>query len=1085
MCITSIGSRLRSCHLLLTAALGALAFAGEASAENFRNARAKPEAPRDFSQVQSVTPVDAGIVGDILPALPGPIEVCGGGFEVGDVVTLVSTRAIARGGLQPGSVGRIVSGDGTSVLVEFSGFTGGHGGNGWSTIPPIPDAGVSRWWVECGQIAHWDGAPAAAAGGLVVGDFLSGPSDASSGTSYTAALAEMGVASNPMPNLAYLSSFDVVFINHQNNNSILSLGGSAAELNQWVLAGGVLVVHDRNVNQARLWVPGLSGTTWANGYPNQCDLGAEASQTVQGSFGVLTDASLDGGNWSLHGFLTSPAPAYALRALKFPNSLTSALAYPHGQGWVYYSTMPLDHYLAGNGISSMVTNGRIYAKNVAERMIARACTAGDCNENGICDSNELPGNDCNGNGVLDGCDLASGTALDCNGNGRPDSCDIAAGTSLDCNANGIPDSCDLQTGAALDCNANSRPDSCDIATGSSADVNSNGIPDGCEPDCNGNGLPDLYEVSAGITPDCNLNGLPDSCDIAGGVADCDSDGVPDSCELAIGLAADCNGNGTLDNCDIASGFAPDCNANAIPDSCDLASGTAFDCNGNAVPDSCDLSTGAAPDCNGNAIPDSCDLATGTPDCNGNSIPDSCDIASGADPDPEQDGIPNSCEPSASIRMPGPVEGGDTCGEIGDELVYDIFIDNPPVRVVAGQFSLSYDQSVVELIEVVGGEEPFTYIPLNWNNAASGTLLFVASVQEGGSGTLADSRIARVRFRVIGNDCDGSAQVAFNPAAAPVLIADAGGNAADVPLVNPAAIRIVTGAPVLTGVPSDLDVPADAGAGCLAFRTLEPPVATSSCGTATLEWSRTDGQALGAPWPCGTTVVTWTATDICGRVTTATTSVTVNPYHILRLSLAYAGSGYSGAMDRCIDLAIGGHAVKRVFTFNGGLAFESLQVPVANYSCATADDDLHSLISRASVSIQGTDYAVAFVGDAALRNGDLTDDNTIDVTDWGIAVVAIGSTASVDTDCTTAGFHIDFDGNGVVNSADGEFILSRFLSLGETSCSGGGAATGGRDSITVASLAELVGSAAVTADLNGDAIVDRGDIELWIAQNGQQ
>jgi hypothetical protein len=117
------------------------------------------------------------------------------------------------------------------------------------------------------------------------------------------------------------------------------------------------------------------------------------------------------------------------------------------------------------------------------------------------------------------------------------------------------------------------------------------------------------------------------------------------------------------------------------------------------------------------------------------------------------------------------------------------------------------------------------------------------------------------------------------------------------------------------------------------------------------------------------------------------------------------------------------------------------------------------------------------------NGDLTDDNAIDVVDWGIAVVRIGTTASVDTDCSTTGYHVDFDGNGSVNNTDGNFILGRFLSMGMASCSGGGFADGGLESITVTQLAQYVGSDAIEADLNGDAMVDRVDIQLWIAQHG--
>ncbi|MBM4111517.1 MAG: hypothetical protein FJ254_09215, partial [Phycisphaerae bacterium] len=326
---------------------------------------------------------------------------------------------------------------------------------------------------------------------------------------------------------------------------------------------------------------------------------------------------------------------------------------------------------------SPFANGVTLVRQQMAALVRPPCNTGDCNEDGICDDDQLPGNDCNGNNVLDSCDIANGTSSDCNGNGTPDSCEIeggaadcngngvldscelASGSATDCNGNGVldscdiaggapdcnsngkPDSCDIANGTSNDCNHNDIPDSCDIASGSANDVNSNGIPDSCEPDCNGNGIPDAYEVDGGFVADCNHNGQPDSCDIAGGAADCDGDGVLDSCELADG-APDCNSNGVLDSCDIANGSSLDCNGNTIPDSCDLANG-APDCNGNGIQDSCDIASGFSVDCNGNLIPDSCDLANGAPDCNGNSVPDSCDIASGTSPDCNGNAIPDSCD----------------------------------------------------------------------------------------------------------------------------------------------------------------------------------------------------------------------------------------------------------------------------------------------------------------------------------------------------------------------------------------------------------------------------------------------------------
>ncbi|MEC9475648.1 MAG: HYR domain-containing protein [Planctomycetota bacterium] len=72
----------------------------------------------------------------------------------------------------------------------------------------------------------------------------------------------------------------------------------------------------------------------------------------------------------------------------------------------------------------------------------------------------------------------------------------------DCNNNSTPDRCDLLTGFP-DCNSNGIPDSCDFANG--------------DQDCNGNGIIDSCEVNGGLAPDCNGNGVPDPCDLIAGV----------------------------------------------------------------------------------------------------------------------------------------------------------------------------------------------------------------------------------------------------------------------------------------------------------------------------------------------------------------------------------------------------------------------------------------------------------------------------------------------------------------------------------------------------------------------------------------
>ncbi|MDQ2977244.1 MAG: HYR domain-containing protein, partial [Acidobacteriota bacterium] len=52
-------------------------------------------------------------------------------------------------------------------------------------------------------------------------------------------------------------------------------------------------------------------------------------------------------------------------------------------------------------------------------------------------------------------------------------------------------------------------------------------------------------------------------------------------------------------------------------------------------------------------------------------------------------------------------------------------------------------------------------------------------------------------------------------------------------------------------------------------------ATDNCGSPTVTGTRSDGQALNAPYPKGTTTITWTATDASGNSSSCTQTITVN------------------------------------------------------------------------------------------------------------------------------------------------------------------------------------------------------------------
>jgi hypothetical protein len=205
-----------------------------------------------------------------------------------------------------------------------------------------------------------------------------------------------------------------------------------------------------------------------------------------------------------------------------------------------------------------------------------------------------------------------------------------------------------------------------------------------------------------------------------------------------------------------------------------------------------------------------------------------------------------------------------------------------------------------------------------------------------------------------------------------------------------------------------------------------------------------------------------------------------------MNVEYAGmsSAYAPAMERGIGVRVGEFTFCQTVSFAFGDGFGVAQIPVGSYNCATVDDDLHTLVSQTDVVIVGTNYSLSATGASALINGDLNDDNTINVIDWGVMVVRIGTTAAVNTDCSTTGFHCDFNGNGSVTDGDGSFILNSFLANGDSGCGLGGVLAANVTKISVTDLSKLMGENASAADLNRDGVVDAQDMRLWKSGKGK-
>jgi hypothetical protein len=410
------------------------------------------------------------------------------------------------------------------------------------------------------------------------------------------------------------------------------------------------------------------------------------------------------------------------------------------------------------------------------------------------------------------------------------------------------------------------------------------------------------------------------------------------------------------------------------------------------------------------------------------------------------------------------------------------------------------------------------IPFELHDPASGDLLWYSALPPGSVGVFPDSTVARLKFLAIGNNCplDPKAkgvEVRWQTGTRCTLtgIATSGGTLnVNVPTQNPDHVVIDGQAPVFVTPPVErIVVQADSGFPCQADITMPYlPVATDNCGAVTITPVRSDGKPLTAPFNCGTTYIGWSAVDECGNKATRNTEVVVEPWNVVLVQLEWDRSkrnaqgacqdvNFGGSITRCIELTFSTgtgpsgqcFSTEKEFTFVNGVAVGQVLVPgaVGIWTQASADDDLHSLVTTSTVSDIGREYSVNFTGEDAMLLGDFNDDNCIDAADYAIWTSRFGLQVPVNTGCSyvpapSLGYHPDLSGNGIVDQADADRLLCNAATWGdvlEGNCGGGGLAWGSGPvmALDVATMSALIGADASSADVNGDGIIDAVDMGL--------
>jgi len=202
-----------------------------------------------------------------------------------------------------------------------------------------------------------------------------------------------------------LANVDVIYVQNCSNGSYgAEYLSRLADIDAAVSSGKRLIIHDRYVSEggpagglnsaiqgledhnggvagAEAILPGGAGFTMIRDFSDYANINIRDNTTLvtNGPGGVLNDASLDGGNYSSHGYSVAgslPASANLILSRGNPDEIVT-LSYHYGSGCVVYSTIPLDYYLGGSGNNPPRDNfALIYAPNVVA-YAAEGCGAPD------------------------------------------------------------------------------------------------------------------------------------------------------------------------------------------------------------------------------------------------------------------------------------------------------------------------------------------------------------------------------------------------------------------------------------------------------------------------------------------------------------------------------------------------------------------------------------------------------------------------------------------------------------------------------------------------------------------------------------
>jgi hypothetical protein len=443
--------------------------------------------------------------------------------------------------------------------------------------------------------------------------------------------------------------------------------------------------------------------------------------------------------------------------------------------------------------------------------------------------------------------------------------------------------------------------------------------------------------------------------------------------------------------------------------------------------------------------------------------------------------------------------GHTYVKANETFVVYVRAENLPTsgpRAVAAQGRINYDSARLTFVSVAGGAGMPTFLSGGDGNTGSQRhVTFYTGIDytDAASVGIYEGVVAQITFRATTDGfCSASDLCSLNAGFANRLAA---GGTTPSPIAAIGTTSIEVSAQknlVLAGVPSgtadatdgvaNITTYADAGSTYGAVVANPGVTSSNNCGAETVTISIAypsgpNGTTWPSEFPIGTSRVTWNTVDEAGNTATDSRDIVVINKHLMTVDVNLAPTiSATGPFTLPIRFRLSsGVAVTAdvSFTAGGDGTARDVEIPVlAGYTCASAKDAVNTVADAQAMSVSGTKWV--FPGAFSLVAGDSTDDNIVDILDFGAFV-------------TDRGFgknplsRSNFDRNASVGNADFSFISLNFLTVGDN-CNGANFNGNPRDRVSVKELRRMGLGYMEEADINRDGWVDATDLAL--AAQGQ-